>query len=76
MIKLVCSVPDAGRIAFDSGRDGAYEAARRGDIPTISSGRRKVVPIALLAKKLGVERDDVINALRALEKTRRTAIAK
>jgi hypothetical protein len=40
------SVPDAGRIYFNLGRNASYEAAKRGDIPTITMGRKKnaVVP--------------------------------
>jgi len=33
------SVPEAGRKFFDLGRNASYEAARRGDIPTIRIGR-------------------------------------
>jgi hypothetical protein len=29
------TVPEAGRVYFDLGRNASYEAARRGDIPTI-----------------------------------------
>ncbi len=31
----VTSVPDAGRTYFNLGRGASYEAARRGEIPTI-----------------------------------------
>jgi excisionase family DNA binding protein len=40
--------------ALGVGRSAAYEAARRGEIPTISIGRRLVVPTALLARMLGL----------------------
>ena len=53
-IQLVCSVPEAGRL-LDLGRDGSYEAARRGEIPTIQIGNLKKVPLALMEKKLGLE---------------------
>lgn len=33
------TVPDAGRVYFSLGRNSSYEAARRGDIPTIRIGR-------------------------------------
>ena len=35
-------------------RGAAYEAARRGDIPTLRFGRRLVVPVAGLRAKLNV----------------------
>jgi excisionase family DNA binding protein len=43
--RLVYTVPEAGRLLGLS-RNGAYEAAKRGDIPTIRVGRRLVVPKA------------------------------
>ncbi|RFS87524.1 helix-turn-helix domain-containing protein [Actinomadura spongiicola] len=48
------TVPDAGRIIGLS-RAAAYDAARRGDIPTIRIGRRIVVPTARLLAMLGLE---------------------
>jgi hypothetical protein len=40
------SVPEAGRIYFDLGLNASYEAAKRGDIPTIKIGGkiRALVP--------------------------------
>ncbi|AUC97073.1 hypothetical protein CWS35_24630 [Bradyrhizobium sp. SK17] len=49
------SVPDVGRIVFGLGRNASYDAARRGDIPTIEIGRLKKVPTAMLRKQLGLE---------------------
>ena len=46
------SVPEAGRRYFDLGRNAAYEAARRGDIPTIKIGRLLRVPVVALERKL------------------------
>jgi hypothetical protein len=46
------TVPDAGRIYFGLGRNAAYAAAARGDIPTIRIGRLLKVPIAAIEKKL------------------------
>ena len=46
------SVPEAGQKYFDPGRNSAYEAARRGDIPTIKIGRLLRVPIMALDRKL------------------------
>lgn len=40
---LVLTVPEAGR-ALGLGRNASYEAARRGDLPTIRIGRLIRVP--------------------------------
>jgi hypothetical protein len=47
------SVPQAGAL-LDLPRNSAYEAARRGDIPTIRVGRLLKVPTAPLRKMLGL----------------------
>jgi excisionase family DNA binding protein len=46
------SVPEAGRRYFGLGRGTSYEAAHRGDIPTIRIGRRIRVPIRALERML------------------------
>lgn len=46
------SVPEAGRRYFDLCRGASYEAAHRGDIPTIRIGRRIRVPVRALEKML------------------------
>ena len=46
------TVPEAGRVYFDLGRNASYEAARRGDIPTIRIGRLLRVPIVQIERKL------------------------
>jgi len=51
------SVPDAGRMAFDLGRAASYEAAKRGELPTIVIGRRVRVPTAQLRRRLGLDVD-------------------
>ncbi len=48
----VLSVPEAGRVYLDLGRNASYEAAHRGDIPTIKIGRKIVVPIRAMEKML------------------------
>ncbi len=48
----VLSVPNAGRTYLNLGRNASYEAARRGDIPTIKIGRKLVVPIRAMEKLL------------------------
>ncbi|HEY1243246.1 MAG TPA: helix-turn-helix domain-containing protein [Hyphomicrobiaceae bacterium] len=48
------SVPEAGRL-LGVGRNAAYEAAARGEIPTIRIGRMLRVPRAALARMLALE---------------------
>ena len=46
------TVPEAGRVYFDLGRNASYEAARRGDIPPIRIGRLLRVPVVQMERKL------------------------
>lgn len=46
------SIPEAGQ-ALGVGRSLAFDLARRGDLPTIRLGRRRVVPVAALRRMLG-----------------------
>jgi hypothetical protein len=46
------TVPDAGRIYYGIGRNAAYAAAARGDIPTIKVGRLLRVPVAAMERRL------------------------
>ena len=48
------SIEEAGS-ALGLGRSAAYEAARRGELPTIRFGRRKVVPTAALRRLLSLD---------------------
>jgi hypothetical protein len=50
--ELTISVPEAGRRYFDMGRGASYEAAHRGDIPTIRIGRLLRVPVRALERML------------------------
>src|SRR5262245_11929591 len=52
--RLVYTVPEAGRL-LGLGRNAAYDAAKRGDIPTIRMGRLLRVPKAPLHKLLGTD---------------------
>lgn len=52
--RLTYSVPEAGE-KLGIGRNQAYEAARRGDIPTIKIGGRILVPKASLDRLLNGE---------------------
>ena len=47
----VYSVEEAGRV-LGLGRAAAYEAARRGQIPTLRIGKRVLVPIKALERLL------------------------
>lgn len=51
--RLTCSVPEAGR-RLGIGRDAAYAAAARGEIPTLRLGRRLVVPVPKLLELVGL----------------------
>jgi len=46
--------PDAGK-AYGLSRNGAYDAAKRGEIPTIRLGRKLVVPTAALRRHLQLD---------------------
>ncbi len=44
------SVPEAGKVYFDLSKNASYEAARRGDIPTIRVGRLLRVSVAVMER--------------------------
>jgi hypothetical protein len=46
------SVPEAGAHYYGLSRNGSYDAAKRGDIPTIKVGRLRRVPVAAMERKL------------------------
>jgi excisionase family DNA binding protein len=52
--RLVYTVPEAGRL-LGLGRNSAYAAAERGDIPTIRIGRLLLVPKIPLHRMLGID---------------------
>ena len=52
--RLTFTVPEAGK-RVGLGRNAAYKAARRGEIPTIRIGRKILVPILRLEKLLNGE---------------------
>ncbi len=61
--RYTCTVPEAGE-ALGIGRDAAYAAARRGEIPTLRLGRRVLVPVPLLLRMLGADREgDAVGSL-------------
>jgi len=51
--RLVYTVPEAGRL-LGLGRNAAYAAAQRGDIPTVRIGRLLLVPKIPFHRMLGV----------------------
>jgi hypothetical protein len=53
--KPTASIPEAGRICYGLSRNGSYDAAKRGDIPTIKIGRLLKVPTAGLRRRLGLD---------------------
>ena len=46
------SVPVAGKRYLDFGRNASYEAAKRGDIPTIRIGKLLRVPVQAMERLL------------------------
>lgn len=47
------SIEEAGRIYFGLSRNGSYDAAKKGLIPTIPVGSRRMrVPVAAMEKRL------------------------
>jgi excisionase family DNA binding protein len=50
--RLTISVPEAGQV-LGIGRDAAYAAAKRGQIPTLRLGRSLRVSVPLLMQRLG-----------------------
>ncbi len=49
---LTLSVPEAGKRYFGLCRNAAYDAAARGEIPTIRIGRLLRVPVRLMERML------------------------
>jgi hypothetical protein len=46
------SVPEAGKLYYGLGRNGSYEAAKRGDIPFVQVGKLMRVPVRAMEAKL------------------------
>jgi excisionase family DNA binding protein len=49
---LTMSVPEAGKKYFGLSRNGAYDAAARGELPTVKIGRLLRVPVRALEAML------------------------
>lgn len=54
--RLTCTIPEAAQL-LGIGRDAAYAAAHRGEIPTLAIGRRLIVPVPRLLELLGISPD-------------------
>jgi hypothetical protein len=52
VVPKTLSVPQAGKIYYDLAKNASYEAARRGDIPTIKIGGRLRVPVMAMERML------------------------
>jgi hypothetical protein len=51
---LGLSIPEAGAM-IGLGRNASYEAAKRGQIPTLEFGALKIVPRAIWLKQIGAD---------------------
>jgi hypothetical protein len=60
--RLTMSVPEAGEVFYGLSKNASYDAAKRGEIPTIRVGRLLRVPIHLMYRRL--ERADQPEAAR------------
>jgi hypothetical protein len=55
---LTISVPEAGKRYFGLCRNASYDAAERGEIPTIRVGRLLRVPVRLMERMLDQAGDE------------------
>jgi excisionase family DNA binding protein len=60
--RTTITVEEAGR-ALSVGRQTIYEAVRTGEVPAVRVGRRWVVPVAPLAKQLGLSSAELLTRL-------------
>lgn len=67
--EFVYTIPEAGRV-LRIGRSAAYEAARRGEIPTVRIGRSLRVPRLALERMLAGGTEPEREGLRAVESAR------
>jgi len=68
--RLTISVVEAGR-RLGVGKNAAYDAARRGEIPVLRIGRRMVVPIAAFEAMLAVQSKLLVTATELVTRMRR-----
>lgn len=57
--RLTYNIEEAGQL-LGLGRNASYEAAKRGELPTIKIGRRLLVPKAALHRMLNIEAADEV----------------
>lgn len=53
--RATISVPDAGRLFFGLSKNGAYDAAKAGHIPTVRIGGKICVPVVSVAEMVGLK---------------------
>ena len=57
--KPTADVPSVGRVCFGMGKNASYDAAKRGEIPTIQIGKLLKVPTAALRRMLQLDSAEV-----------------
>ena len=57
---LTISVPEAGRRYLDMSRGASYQAAERGEIPTVRIGRLLRVPVAAMDAMLAAAKPKAV----------------
>jgi hypothetical protein len=67
-LPITVSVPEYGFVAFGLGTNPSYEAARRGDFPTLEYGlgdkvKRKRVPVRVALQRLAGNDQALLEAL-------------
>ena len=62
-LPLTMSIPLFGKLVFDLGEAKSYEAAIRGDIPTIKLGGKKRVPVRVALRRVAGDDLGILDAL-------------
>jgi hypothetical protein len=55
LCRATIPIPAAGSVFYGISRNAAYDAARRGEIPTVEIGGRKLAVVSAIAAKLGLQ---------------------
>lgn len=73
--RTTITVPEAGEV-LGIGRDAAYAAAKKGELPTLHIGRRVLVPVPALLAMLGaaVDNDRLLTPAAALTESLAEAV--
>jgi hypothetical protein len=54
------TIPEAGKIFFNAGRERSYRLAKSGAIPVLETGTRgKLALLHVLARRLGIDPNDL-----------------